>query len=121
MLLDFNTSKDIQWVNGQAAPTPWCAELVTIDKKDGTAQIEITKSFRGCSIVVIVAKDGWVYSPKKETVDSQPYTRSGYTAYTIATRGYNVRISMNGPLKLTFDEFDEISQAVEEAKAWLEE
>ena len=68
---------------------------------------------------MIVAKDGWVHKPKNETVDTVAGSRNGYPRYSNSTRGYNVRMSMNGPLKLTFKEFEEISQAVEEAKIWL--
>ena len=117
MLLDFGASKKLQWNNGVANPTAWCAELVS---KDGHSQVEISKTFRGCNIVIIVAKDGWNYPPKHETVDSKlkPGT---YPRNTVSTRGLNVRMSMNGPLKLRFKEFEEISQAVAEAKAMLEE
>lgn len=37
-----------------------------------------------------------------------------------STRGINVHMSMNGPGQLTFEEWGQLNQAVEEAKAFLE-
>lgn len=76
-------------------------------------RIEIRKSFKECQILIIVGKDGWNYSTKHEVADVA-YEDSHWPK--IGTKGKNVRISLNGPLKLSWAEWDEMVQAVAEAK-----
>lgn len=94
--------------------------------KDGD-RIEVRKSFDECQILIFIAKDGWVYSNKGETIE--PEYRSYIDAHgkenkyvsNRPTKGKNVRISMNGPLKLSFLEWQELADVIEEAKNILNE
>jgi len=85
-------------------------------------RIEIRKTFTGINnghgktqVTIFVALDGWDFSSKNEYRNSE----SGDNYFHKDTRGLNVRMSMNGPLLMTFEQFGEINQIVEEAKNLL--
>lgn len=66
-------------------------------------------------VFMIVALDGWDLAAKNEHRSEK--SPNGW--YHFDTRGYNVRMSMNGPILMTFEEFAEINQIVNEAKDYL--
>lgn len=78
-------------------------------------RIELRKNFGSTQVFMIVALDGWDLSGKNEFRKGRD--PKGY--YSTDTRGLNVRMSMNGPLLMTFETFAEFNQIVEEAKALL--
>ena len=95
----------------------WRAKLVNRGK-DG-ARIELKKKFTGINngqgstqVSMIVALDGWDYAAKHEARTAKAPTSDWFHT---DTRGLNVRMSMNGPLLMTFEQFAEINQAVQEA------
>ena len=107
----------------QADAHRWKAKKYNIGK-DG-ARIELRKSFAGgvsgrgpsSQVHIIVALDGWDYSKKHESRQAEPKPGK---YWNLDTRGLNVRMSMNGPLLMTFDVFNEINQIVQEARDYLE-
>ncbi len=91
--------------------------------KDGD-RIEIRKQLGGTLLLIIVAKDGWVY--KYDTLDTEYETRdygAGPVQYIRkhGTRGLNVRMSMNGPIQMSWELYQELDGAIEEAWALLNE
>jgi hypothetical protein len=100
----------------------WKAKQFNIGKEN--ARIELRKTFTGINngqgrtqVTIFVALDGWDYAAKYE---SRTENTKGEWFHT-DTRGLNVRMSMNGPLLMTFDQFYEIGQIVDEAKRYLTE
>ncbi len=78
--------------------------------KNGSDYIEIRKLFDSVdhsNVLIIVAKDGWNLS-QHESRKPDRWGRS--------TQGLNVRISMNNPARMTFEEFEEMNAAIAEAK-----
>lgn len=91
-----------------------------INKGKAGERIEIRKAFGPTQILIFVAKDGWNYSEKHEVADhDHNWSRRPNGRPEVGTKGKNVRVSMNGPLKLTWDEYNELTQAIEEAKTLL--
>lgn len=89
----------------------WKATRINQGKEND--RIELRKSFaNGTQVFMIVALDGWDFSSKNEF-------RYKKTNYDTITKGLNVRMSMNGSLLMTFEQFSEINQIVEEAKSLL--
>ncbi len=81
--------------------------------RNGNDFIEIRKTFSGIgvsNVLIVVAKDGWTLPPH-ETRKPDRWGRS--------TQGLNVRMSMNSPAMMTFEQFEEIAAVVAEAKAIL--
>jgi hypothetical protein len=98
----------------------WKAKHINSGKEN--ARIELRKTFTGIynnqcrtQVTIFVALDGWDYAAKYENRTGD--RKDGY--FYTDTRGLNVRMSMNGPLLMTFEQFAEINQIVEEAKAIL--
>lgn len=75
-------------------------------------RIEIRKSTGWTQIHIIVAKDGWDYAGKFESRGPKDRCRD--------TTDKNFRMSMNGPILLSWDEFEEMQSAIAEAKKLLE-
>jgi hypothetical protein len=80
----------------------WKAKLV--GTKSGLPRIEIRKTANS-QVLIIVSQGG--FPPKCFTPD-------------IIGEKYNIHISANGPIWLTWAEMDEMKQAIEEAKAKLQ-
>ena len=93
----------------------WKARHFNLGKEN--ARVELRKNFKATQVFIIVALDGWDLAAKHECRDSDKM--NGY--YWKITKGLNVRMTMNGPLLMTFDQFNEINQIVEEAKMFLSE
>lgn len=91
----------------------WKAKAFNLGKEN--ARIELRKTMSS-QVFIIVALDGWDLSAKYEYRKENP---KGHWHHH-DTRGLNVRISMNGPLLMTFEQFVEIHQIVEEAREYLE-
>lgn len=102
----------------------WKAKKFNIGKDN--ARIELRKSIGGgvsgrgpvSQVTIFVALDGWDFAKKHEYRKEYNQEEHGY--FFVDTRGYNVRISMNGPILMTFAEFSEINQIVNEAQDYLE-
>lgn len=90
----------------------WKAKAFNLGKEG--ARIELRKTFGSSQVFIIVALDGWDLAAKNE--HRRAPTRSNWHT---DTRGLNVRMSMNGPLLLTFEHFAEIDQIVKEAHDYL--
>lgn len=90
--------------------TRWKAKLFNANKSN--ARIELRKTFSSTQVFIIVALDGWDLSSKNEKI--KPDNQMQFK-----TKGLNVRMSMNGPLLLTFEQFEEIQKVVDEAKDHL--
>lgn len=95
----------------------WKAKKFNIGKEN--ARIELRKTFKGVQLFMIVALDGWDLAKKFEK-RAPEYDDQGNWMRHNDTRGLNVRMSMNGPLRMTFDVFSEINQIVQEARIYLE-
>ena len=67
--------------------------------KDKTRQVELRKTFESAQLLIIVG-DGYGYDYKYYKRDPK----------------FDMHVSMNGPLQLTFDQFNEIYQVVREAQ-----
>lgn len=80
----------------------WKAKLTGHKAKPPHPQVEIRKNL-GSQVLIIVSLGGFKY--QHDTVEG--------------TKDYNVRISMNGPSYLTFQETEEMLEVVKEAKAML--
>jgi len=97
----------------------WRGRIVT-DKKIGIKHVELKKTYKQdtlnafSQILILVALDGWRFK------DETPEGEMKYNRIQNATKGLNVRRSMNGPMAATFEQFDEINQAIQEAKLVLE-
>lgn len=99
----------------QADKLRWKAKLFNKGKPD--SRVELRKTFDSTQLVIIVALNGWAY----KTHEKPEVAVSGSGRWFTSTLGPNVRMSMNGPLMLTFDQFHEIDEAVKEAhKALLD-
>lgn len=99
-------------------PEEWCARHV-LKGKPGH-HIELKKRFnKWSSVVILVALNGWKYAAKKEVPDVPLGKREYYPNNGYGTKGCQVRMAMNGPLKMTMEEFEEIQEAVHEAYAIL--
>jgi len=102
----------------------WKAKKFNIGKPN--ARIELRKSIGGgmsgrgpvSQVHIIVALDGWDYGKKFEKRGGGIDPKRRYDLFD--TAGLNVRMSMNGPLLMTFDVFNEINQIVQEARDYLE-
>ena len=91
----------------------WKAKEFNLGKEN--ARIELRKTFGSTQVTMFVALDGWDYAAKYENRTGK---KNGHY-YCTDTRGLNVRMSMNGPLLLTFEQFDEINRIVVEAATYL--
>lgn len=99
----------------------WKAKKFNVGKEG--ARIELRKTFTGINngqgstqVTIFVALDGWDFAKKNEQRSAKP----GNSWFHTDTRGLNVRMSMNGPLLMTFEQFAEINQIVTEARDYLE-
>jgi hypothetical protein len=106
----------------EADATRWKSKHFNMGKEN--ARIELRKTFTGINngqgstnITIFVALDGWDYATKHE--HRRPFQRGVDDWFHTDTRGLNVRMSMNGPALMTFEQFNEISQIVDEAKKYL--
>lgn len=82
-------------------------------KVKGTWQVEIRRTFgRGGQLLVIVGLDGYNYNYDLIT----PRNQWGRT-----TKGYNVRLSSNQAVDLTWRDMEELAILVKEAKKTLGE
>jgi hypothetical protein len=77
-------------------------------------QVEIRKTVRGSQMVLIVALDGWTYRPSGHVVGETREGESNYRHH--ATEGYQVRMSVNGPLWWKWPDFLDLTIAVHEAR-----
>ena len=83
-------------------------------------RIEIRKTFEGAQVFIIVAKDGWDLAAKNEHIVQPVQVLNGYSYNRgTCTKGYNVRISTNGAMLMSFAVWGEFVQAIEEAKALM--
>lgn len=101
----------------------WKAKHFNLGKEN--ARIELRKTFTGINngqgssqVFMIVALDGWDLAAKHEY--RREFQRGVDDWFHNDVRGLNVRMSMNGPLLMTFEQFAEINQIVQEARAYLE-
>ena len=101
----------------------WKAKHFNLGKEN--ARIELRKTFTGINngqgssqVFMIVALDGWDLAAKHEY--RREFQRGVDSYFHNDVRGLNVRMSMNGPLLMTFEQFAEINQIVQEARAYLE-
>ena len=78
----------------------------TYEIKNKYEQARIKIDTPMCQVVIIVGLDGWNYNSS----DNRVPNRWGQSSL-----GQNVRMSMNGPLKLTMSEWQGVNAAVEDA------
>jgi hypothetical protein len=109
---------------GKADAERWKAKKFNIGKEN--ARIELRKTFTGINngqgstqVTMFVALDGWDHAAKHEHRHAPVRGQSDW--FHTDTRGLNVRMSMNGPLLMTFETFAEINEIVQEAKSYLQE
>jgi hypothetical protein len=127
----------------EADKLSWKAKIT--GKKLGYPQVEIRKTTRHGSQVMIIVSLGGGYNykqykainddtyfkdeadwmakigpgsrfPQYETVEA---AKAGYDEWRHPTRGLNVHMATNGPIQMTFDELDQMNEAIEEAKVAL--
>jgi len=81
----------------------WKAKLVGV--KVGYPQVEIGKTFRGNGLVILVSLgNGYQYKYYKRE----------------ETKGLNIHLASSGPQQMTFQDFEDMNVAVQEAKEALE-
>jgi hypothetical protein len=85
----------------------WKAKLVGVRK--GEPQVEIRKSTPGGQMVIIVGLRAYTF--KHYSPDARGYAN---------TQGKNLHISHSGPAIMTFADFEQLAQAVAEARQVLE-
>jgi hypothetical protein len=116
----------------QADAETWRAVLT--GTKRGYPQVEIRKSLRNAVMILIIVNlgEGYYYKHLQPMSEYEGKTPADYPRLTQQeinhyaqrdnrpTRGINVHLSMNGGAQLTFDQMEEMNQAVAEAKAFLE-
>lgn len=78
-------------------------------------RIELRKQFGSSLVLIFVAKNGWSYSSKFEFTGKKPAAWD----WGVDTAGKNVRISMNGPLLMNWDQWAEFNAVIDEAKQIL--
>lgn len=126
MLIDFSKPQKVmakeEWLRNSSedAIGGYVPNMSDVDKKKWkgkyvnkgkpNTRIEIRKSFGPTQVFIIVALDGWDY--KHETIEPDQWGRS--------TKGFNFRISMNGPVLATFEDLNELTNVVKEARDILE-
>lgn len=89
----------------------WKAKLV--GTKTGFPQVEIRKTTKGAQMLIIVNLGaGYNYKYYKAVPDK---------SWGSSTKGINLHVALNGPAQMTFQDMDEMYQAVQEAKAALED
>ncbi len=108
---------------GKTDAERWKAKQFNIGKEN--ARIELRKTFGGVNngqgstqVTMFVALDGWDFAAKHEYRRAK---QAGDDWFHNDTQGLNVRMSMNGPLLMTFETFAEINEIVQEAKHYLQE
>lgn len=79
--------------------------------KSGQPRVEIRKVFAGVQAVIVVSDSGAGFGTQNK----------GKQFERIEGVGYNIRISFNGSAFLTWQDWDELSQAIYEAKVFLRE
>jgi hypothetical protein len=105
----------------------WKAKVT--GKRLGFPQVEIRKT-AGAQITIIVnLGEGYNYKhykavePRyegKTPKDIPSYTQEEIDKYARPTKGVNVHIAANGPVRMTFDEVEDMHKAIMEAKSHLE-
>jgi hypothetical protein len=91
----------------------WKAKITGV--KRGIPQVEIRKTMGGTMLTLIVCLEGG-YTYKNYV----PKTTPGYR-WDDGTERFNIHLAANGPLQMTFQDMQELHDAVEEAKAKLQE
>ncbi len=79
------------------------------ETKRGTYQRRIKVEHEGTQGIVMVAKDGWEYG---NTFGED--TRKGDQWHAEGSRGNQVRLSLNSPLRMTRDEWEKLRDAIDE-------
>jgi hypothetical protein len=80
--------------------------------KENYPQVELNVDHQGTQALVIAGADGWNYKPYDcRGGRQQPGWHQGHGD----SRSMNIRISMNGPLKMTYAEWRALVDAVENA------
>lgn len=91
-------------------------EVKKFKPKKGSPYIRLKKNFGATTLLIFVGKNGWNY--KKETNELSggwPKTPQGYHTFDqFGTADKNVRISMNGPLMLSWEDYREIADMIED-------
>lgn len=94
----------------------WVAQT---KKVKGTWQVEIRRTFprNGAQILVIVGLDGYNYGNH----DTRECPKTYYNPmFHRSTKGYNVRLSSNQALDMTWEDMKELHFLIWEAKLTLE-
>lgn len=89
---------------------------VETKQKQGHTWIELRKLFnrKPCyGNILIIVSDGEGYFYKNEVPDSSK------VRYSDDSKGVNVRMSINGPIALTFEEFEDMQLQIQRAKELL--
>lgn len=84
------------------------------DDKHGARQERIAVMSHMCQVVVMVARDGWNYDMYDHRSDATRYKKTDYATRN-PSDGKHVRISMNGPLRMTYAEWCELRDKIDEA------
>ena len=84
-------------------------------EKNGLKWVEIRKCVGGCNIQVFVSSGGWINKTEYAKVENKPKT----SYYTKDVSKFNIRWSQNGSAFLTFEDFKEITDAIEKAKQMI--
>jgi hypothetical protein len=116
----------------------WKAKIT--GQKLGFPQVEIRKTAGSQMTIIVNLGEGYNYKQYRARDEKYPHPMTkakwceihpeyakyanGDDAYYrrigAPTEGINVHIALNGPAQLTFEEMDELHQAIQEAKAVLE-
>jgi nitrate reductase beta subunit len=90
----------------------WKATWIKGDKE----RIEIRKTL-GSQLLIVVYKNS--YNPKYPDLQGGEYEKYKSEMINWCKKHNDIQISMNGKLDITFDEYKELLQAIEEAKQLL--
>lgn len=90
--------------------------LRQVMKKKWGRQVKIGIDHEGTQAVVFVALDGW---DKDKYENREGHKVSWGNGITGQTTGKQIRLSMNSPLKMTYEEWREFVEAVERGYQYL--
>lgn len=80
-------------------------------KKRWGNQVKLNVDHNGTQAVVMIAKDGWDWSKYENREGHKVTCGSGLSGQT---RGKQIRLSMNSPLRMTYTEWRQLVDAIEE-------
>lgn len=105
----------VTWTQGATAPGKTVGWRVETKCVRNNWQVEIRRKFErnGANLLVIVGLDGYNYADHDTIKPTRP------NRWHKTTAGYNVRMSTNSPVDMTWQDWQELNYIIEQAKLML--